>query len=230
MRTDCRLEQSTKHRGKGGGSTFPELPDQLRGGCPFVENLHPRFGRLARFQPQPQCSRRRCSLIGRSRSINQSFQSISLGGRGRGRRPEGGSEGLGVGVSGLPVWTGDWTGPAGGCRRCRPRNTGTGRCARVGQEPCPPHAPPLHPAPCTSELWATSLAPPTPTTQSQTTPLGHPHTTRVQAASTLPVAYLSQHQTHTPTPWISIITAARRTMFFLFWAQSVLSYTLLYPF
>lgn len=94
MRTDCRLagEQSTKHRGKGGGSTFPELPDQLRGGCPFVENLHPRFGRLARFQPQPQCSRRRCSLIGRSRSINQSFQSISLGerGRGRGRRPEGG--------------------------------------------------------------------------------------------------------------------------------------------
>lgn len=139
-------EQSTKHRGKGGGSTFPELPDQLRGRLPFVENLHPRFGRLADSSRSPKCSRSALSLIGRSRSINHS-QSITFGGRGakEGEVVRGGSESLGVLGSGL-----DGTGLA---RRAAAAgagtDTGTGRCARVGQEPCPSmrHPSTLHPAP-----------------------------------------------------------------------------------
>lgn len=123
--------------------------NQWRGWLPFVENLHPRFGRLADSSRSPKCSRSALPLIGRSRSINHS-QSISLGGRwrGEGEVVRRGSESLGV-FGGAVAWM-DWTGPAGGCRRCRHRYRHRQMCT------CRPrtlslHAPPLHPAPCTAE-------------------------------------------------------------------------------
>lgn len=143
-------EQSTKHRGKGGGSTLPELPDQLRGWLPFVENLHPRFSRLADSSRSPKCSRSMLSLIRRSRSSNHSQSISSVKGEGGGGRG-GGQRGVWEpGGLGGPVASMDWTGPAGGCRRCRHRYRHRQMCT------CRPrtlslHAPPLHPAPCTAE-------------------------------------------------------------------------------
>lgn len=154
MWTGTAGEQSTKHRGKGGGSTFPELPEPMAGVAALCGKFASQIWQIGRFQPQPQVQPQ-CALplIGQSSSINRS-QSISLGeggggGTGRGRWSEGGSESLGVlgaiGLDGL-----DWTGPAGGCRRCRHRHRHRQMCT------CRPrtlslHAPPLHPAPCTAE-------------------------------------------------------------------------------
>lgn len=165
----------------------------------------------------PKCSRRRCSLIGRSKSISQSSQSISLGGMGEGEEVRGGVLRVWGSWGGQPVWTGlDWPGgrlPQVQAQEHRHRQMCTCR-PRTLSPPC------ATPPPCTLHLGALGNLSCSSHSHhtSQATPLGHPHITRIQAASTLPVAYLSQHQTHTPThtPWISIITAARRTMFFLF--------------
>lgn len=182
-------EQSTKHRGKGGGPTLPELPDQLRGACPFVENLHPRFGRLARFQPQPRvqpgvlCSAPPYPSVGQDQSVVLG----NGGGRGdvEGVCPRGGWGGLGgriLGRFGL-----DW--PGGRQPQvCRVAGTGTRHrlCARVGQEPCPPHAPPLHPAPCTLEPGQPLLLlPPQPPCWTLVS-VRLTWKTRVQATPTLP--------------------------------------------
>lgn len=95
----------------------------------------------------PKCSRRRCSLIRRSRSINQSFQSISLGGWGRGR-------GRSLGVLGGGPACMDWTGLA---RRAAAAGAGPGTQAQAdvhvsAKNLVPPmrHPSTLHPAPRSS--------------------------------------------------------------------------------
>lgn len=140
MWTGTAGEQSTKHRGKGGGSTFPELPEPMAGVAALCGKFASQIWQIGRFQPQPQVQPQ-CALTHRSVKLNQSLSVNQLGG-GRGR---GDGEGEVVRGGGLRVWGSwgqlawmDWTGLA---RRAAAAGagtgTGTGRCARVGQEPCP---------------------------------------------------------------------------------------------
>lgn len=171
-------EQSTKHRGKGGGPTLPELPDQLRGGCPLRKICIPDLADWQIPAAAPSAAAGALTHSIWSVRINQSFnQSAWATGEGEGEGEEEGGlrvgRGGGSGALGAVAWT-DWTGldwPGG--RLPQGAGTGTGRCARVGQEPCPPmrHPSTLHPAPWS---WATSLAPP-PTVQLPSRPTGTPH-------------------------------------------------------
>lgn len=135
VRTDrAGGEQSTQNIGaRAEGSTVPELPDQLRGGCPLWKICIPD---LADWQIPAAAPG---AAAGNSHSHHQG---------GRGRQSEFG--GLGVwgslpGDDGLAVWDGlDWTGLDWKLARraaavvAGKAQTGTGRCTcRRSKKGCP---------------------------------------------------------------------------------------------
>lgn len=164
MRTDWQGSKAQNIGARAGGPPSRSFLTNCGVAALLWKICIPRFGRLARFQPQPQVQPQAQALLaahssaGQDQSSNQSCQSIRLGGcgmGGRGRRPEGGSEGLGVLRGPVACLYGlDWTGLA---RRAAAAGAGPGTQAQAdvhvsAKNLVPPmrHPSTLHPAPRSS--------------------------------------------------------------------------------
>lgn len=162
MRTDWQGSKAQNIGARAGGPPSRSFLTNCGVAALLWKICIPRFGRLARFQPQPQVAAAGAgaahSSAGQDQSINHFSQSAwggwGMGGGGGWRRPEGGSEGLGVlrGASGL--YGLDWTGLA---QRAAAAGAGPGTQAQAdvhvsAKNLVPPmrHPSTLHPAPRSS--------------------------------------------------------------------------------